>query len=54
MNVRLPEFSDSTRATLEKYLPVLVAVGIAWLCARGIRKIFWTAFGLYWAFHWMR
>ncbi len=54
MNVRLPEFSDSTRTTLEKYLPLLIAVGIAWLCARGIRKMFWTAFGLYMAFHAIR
>ena len=51
MNIELPDVSS--RATLEKYLPVLLAIGVAWLLARGLRKIFWTAFGLFWAFHWI-
>jgi hypothetical protein len=53
MNVELPSLSLRTRTTLEKYLPVLLAITVAWLFARGLRKILWTAFGLYWAFHWM-
>ncbi|MGA8277429.1 MAG: hypothetical protein WB784_04465 [Rhodanobacteraceae bacterium] len=51
MNVRIPSLSEARHASLEKYLPVLLAVGIAWLCARGLRKMAWTAFGLFWAFH---
>lgn len=53
MNIELPNLSSPTQATLEKYLPVLLAVAVAWLLARGVRKMLWTAFGLYWAFHWM-
>jgi hypothetical protein len=41
------------RETLEKYLPVILAIAVAWLLARGLRKMFWTAFGLYWAFQGM-
>jgi hypothetical protein len=50
MNVRIPNLSTPQRETLEKYLPVLLAIGVAWLCARGLRKMLWTAFGLFWAF----
>jgi hypothetical protein len=24
-----------------------------WLCARGLKKSFWTLFGMYWAVRWM-
>ncbi len=34
-------------------MPVLLAIAVAWLLARGLRKMLWTVFGLYWAFHWM-
>ncbi|MGA9420995.1 MAG: hypothetical protein WBW61_01465 [Rhodanobacteraceae bacterium] len=51
MNVRIPALSDARLEPLEKYLPILLALGIAWLCARGFRKMAWTAFGLFWAFH---
>jgi hypothetical protein len=53
MNVELPGFSLPTGPTLEKYMPALLAIAVAWLFARGLKGIFWTAFGLYWAFHWM-
>ncbi|MGH8171877.1 MAG: hypothetical protein ACREPX_01940 [Rhodanobacteraceae bacterium] len=52
-NALAREFSGPSREMLEKYLPVLLAILIAWLFARGLRKMFWTAFGLYWAFGWM-
>ena len=42
-----------SRETLEKYLPVLLAIVVAWLLMRGLKKMFWTAFGLFWAFAWM-
>ena len=44
-------FTVPQRETLEKYLPLILAVAVAWLLARGLRKMFWTAFGLFWAFH---
>lgn len=43
--------SAGQRETLEKYLPLLLVVVVAWLAARSLRKSFWTLFGLYWAFH---
>jgi hypothetical protein len=52
MNVQIPNLTDPQRETLEKYLPVLLAIGIAWLFARGLKKTMWSAFGLYCAFHW--
>lgn len=51
MNVQLPNLSTPTRETLEKYIPVLLAIGVSWLLARGLKKVFWTAFGMYWAIH---
>lgn len=50
MNIDLARLSTSGRETWDKYLPVLLAIAVAWLLARGLRKLFWTAFGLYWAF----
>lgn len=50
MNIQLPHVPSLSREVLEKYLPVLLAIAIAWLLARGLKKMFWTAFGLYWAF----
>ena len=53
MTIDLPNLSAPQRATLEKYLPWAAVAFFAWLLARGVRKAAWTAFGLYWAFHWM-
>lgn len=53
VNVQTPNFSSSQRDAWEKYLPVLLALAVAWFCARGFKKIFWMAFGLFWAFHWL-
>jgi len=44
-------FTGPKRETLEKYLPVIIAIVVAWLLARGLKKMFWTVFGLFWAFH---
>lgn len=50
MNIELPNLSSPQQAMLEKYMPVLLAIAVAWLLARGVRKMLWTAFGLFWAF----
>jgi len=44
------ELSQSQRETLEKYLPLVVVALLAWFAARCLRRMFWTAFGLFWAF----
>lgn len=49
MNVEVPNLSATQRETLEKYLPLLLAVGIGWLAARGLRKTLWSLFGMFWA-----
>lgn len=47
------QISDLPQSTFEKYLPALLAIAVAWLLARGLRKMLWTAFGLFWMWHWM-
>jgi hypothetical protein len=49
MNIELPNLSSEQREILEKVLPLILAIGVAWLAARGIKKMFWSAFGLFWA-----
>ena len=51
-DIALPnfEFSQGQRETLDKYLPLILVALIVWLATRGMRKMFWTAFGLFWAF----
>ncbi len=44
------ELSSDQRATLDKYLPLVIAALLVWFAARGLRKMFWVAFGLFWAF----
>jgi len=51
MNV-IDRLSPSNRTLIEKWLPVLLAVGVVWLLARGLKNLFWTGFGLFWAFWW--
>lgn len=41
------------RETLRRWLPVLLAALGAWLLWRGLKKSFWTVFGLAWAFWWV-
>lgn len=40
---------NHSRSTLDKYLPLLVGLLAAWLAGKALRKMFWTAFGMYWA-----
>ena len=42
--------SQTQRDTLEKYLPLVVVALLAWFAARSLKRMFWTAFGLFWAF----
>ncbi|HEY6943417.1 hypothetical protein [Dokdonella sp.] len=48
----LSKLSPTQRETLEKLLPYALVFGVAWLAARGVKKLAWSLFGLYWAFHW--
>lgn len=52
MNIPLSSPSPPQRETLEKLLPFLLAFGLAWIAARGVKKLVWSSLGLYWAFHW--
>jgi len=51
-NGPLSNLSQAQRETLEKLLPIVLVFGIAWLAGRGVKKLAWSLFGLYWAFHW--
>ena len=53
MNLQIPPSLQLPRSTLEKYLPLLLAIGVAWLLARAIRGSFWAFFGMFWAVRWM-
>ena len=44
--------SIEQQETLRRWLPLVLAIGAGWLLLRGIRKLFWVAFGLAWAFTW--
>ena len=46
MNVQIPDLSSNQRELLEKYLPLLLAIGVGWLAARGIKKTLWSLFGM--------
>ena len=50
LNLPKLELSSAQRETLDKYLPLLLVAFIAWIAARCFRKMFWIAFGLFWAF----
>lgn len=53
MNIQFPEITASQRTTFGKYLPAILAVVALWLLLRGMRKSFWTLFGMFWAFRWL-
>jgi len=36
---------------LEKYMPLMFALLIAFLAGKALKKMFWTAFGMYMALH---
>jgi hypothetical protein len=43
--------ANDTRSTLEKYLPLLVGLLVAFLAGKALKRAFWTLFGMYWALH---
>ena len=49
MGIEFPQFTASQRETVGRYLPAILAVIGVWLLLRGLRKSFWTLFGLFWA-----
>ncbi|WP_199535660.1 hypothetical protein [Dyella psychrodurans] len=42
---------NDTRSTLEKYMPVLIGLLVAFLAGKALKRAFWTLFGMYWALH---
>jgi hypothetical protein len=42
---------NDTRSTLEKHMPLLLGLLVALLAGKALKKIFWTAFGMYMALH---
>ncbi len=40
---------NRARSNFEKYLPLIVAVLAALLAGKALKRMFWTAFGMYWA-----
>jgi len=44
------ELSSNQRDTLEKYLPLMFVALLIWFAAKGLRRMFWMAFAMFWAF----
>jgi hypothetical protein len=42
---------NDTRSTLDKYMPWLIALLAAFLAGKALKRMFWTAFALYWPLH---
>ncbi len=40
-----------TRTTLEKYLPLVCGLLLAFFAGRALKKIFWSLFGMYMELH---
>ncbi|MBB6248705.1 hypothetical protein [Rhodanobacter sp. A1T4] len=40
-----------TISKLEKYMPLMFGLLIAFLAGKALKKVFWTAFGMYMALH---
>lgn len=40
---------NGNRSVLEKYMPLLIGLLAAFLAGKALKKMFWTAFGMYWA-----
>ena len=40
---------NDTRSPLDRYLPLLVGLLAALVAGKALKKMFWTAFGMYWA-----
>lgn len=53
MNAAIANTTPPQNDAWSRYLPMLLALGMVWLCARGMKKSFWTLLGMYWAARWM-
>lgn len=42
---------NNSRSTLEKYMPLLIGLLVAFLAGKALKRVFWTLFGMYWAIH---
>ncbi|MBB6243738.1 hypothetical protein [Rhodanobacter sp. MP1X3] len=56
MNVFNNDRMNDSRVTdtiskLEKYMPLMFGLLIAFLAGKALKKVFWTAFGMYMALH---
>jgi hypothetical protein len=40
---------NDLRNALEKHQPLLLGLLLAFLAGKALKKMFWTAFGIYWA-----
>ena len=45
----LESLNPQTRSMLEKYLPWIIVAVVVWLASKSFNKLFWSAFGMYWA-----
>jgi hypothetical protein len=39
------------RSTLDRYLPLLIGLLVAFFAGKALKRMFWTVFGMYWALH---
>ncbi len=39
---------NDTRSVLDRHLPLLLGLLAALLAGKALKKLFWTAFGMYW------
>jgi hypothetical protein len=51
MNVFTTRPINDTRTTLEKAMPIILALAIAFFAGKALKKMAWTAFGMYMALH---
>lgn len=51
MNIFTNRPVNDTRSTLERAMPILLALAIAFFAGRALKKMAWTAFGIYMALH---
>lgn len=40
---------NDSRSLLDRHLPLLVGLLVALLAGKALKKMLWTAFGMYWA-----
>ncbi|MEP6882785.1 MAG: hypothetical protein ABI866_12375 [Dokdonella sp.] len=40
--------SIEQRETLNRWLPTILVIAAVWLLARGLKRLFWAAFGIGW------